>query len=235
MMRVTGRTELFVGRDSELSELAAILRDGRGGTVVVAGEAGVGKTRLVTQALQVDAPAAVSGSCWQGDGAPAFWPWRQVIRACLASEAGVAWRLRSEPLADEVASLVSGGDRRRARSGRLALRAVRRHHRLLRASGRSNGLTIVLDDLQWADDASLRLLSFAVRALHGEPVVVIGIYRDDELGPDHRLSKLLAELAGHARHLRLTGLDVNALTSLARAWSDEHDQVDRNWCRSSTA
>src|SRR5258708_38778311 len=78
---------LFVGRERELGELRAALDsalDSRGGLVLIAGEAGIGKTRLVEELARDAAPQdarAVWGHCWAGARAPAFWPGTQLVRA----------------------------------------------------------------------------------------------------------------------------------------------------------
>src|SRR2546425_11409455 len=84
------RTEaVFVGRHHELVELRAGLEDavtGRGRFFLVVGEAGVGKTRLVEELGREAAEQGhlvLWGRCWEGEGAPPYWPWIQVIRACL--------------------------------------------------------------------------------------------------------------------------------------------------------
>jgi eukaryotic-like serine/threonine-protein kinase len=80
-------TTPFVGREAELAALTADLEaaaGGRGGVVLVAGEPGIGKTRLAEElATQATARGALVlwGRCWEGEGAPAFWPWIQVVRA----------------------------------------------------------------------------------------------------------------------------------------------------------
>ena len=78
--------ELFVGRERELAQLDAALRDaigGRGRLCLIAGEPGIGKTRLaecVAASAAGHGANAVWGRCWEGEGAPAFWPWVQVFR-----------------------------------------------------------------------------------------------------------------------------------------------------------
>src|ERR1043165_7021065 len=76
--------ELFIGRERELGHADSALKDaigGRGRIFLIAGEPGIGKTRL---AEQVAARASERGAevhwgrCWEGEGAPAFWPWVQV-------------------------------------------------------------------------------------------------------------------------------------------------------------
>src|SRR2546425_716816 len=84
------RTEaVFVGRHHELVELRAGLEDavaGRGRSFLVVGEAGIGKTRLVEELAREAAERGhlvLWGRCWEGEGAPPYWPWIQVIRASL--------------------------------------------------------------------------------------------------------------------------------------------------------
>src|SRR6266849_4549165 len=81
----------FVGRERELSELRAGLDDalaGRGRLFLISGEPGIGKTRLADEIAIHAASKRVKilwGRCWEGGGAPAYWPWIQVIRACFAN------------------------------------------------------------------------------------------------------------------------------------------------------
>src|SRR5260370_17240644 len=81
----------FGGRTRELSELRAALEDsiaGRGGCFLISGEPGIGKTRLADELAnhaRARGVRVVWGRCWQEDGAPAYWPWRQILRPCLNS------------------------------------------------------------------------------------------------------------------------------------------------------
>src|SRR6266851_6193342 len=81
----------FVGRERELAELRAGLEDaicGRGRLFLISGEPGIGKTRLADEIANHAASRGtrvVWGRCWEGGGAPAYWPWIQVIRACVAN------------------------------------------------------------------------------------------------------------------------------------------------------
>src|SRR5690349_7449612 len=72
----------FVGRDGELGILRGHLGDA--GLVAISGDPGIGKTRLAEEfAAEAVAQGALVhwGRCWEGDGAPAFWPWIQILRA----------------------------------------------------------------------------------------------------------------------------------------------------------
>src|SRR5260370_1972821 len=81
--------DALVGRESELGELSAALDDAlaeRGRVVIVSGEPGVGKTRLVEEAASRALASGARvwwGRCWEGGGAPVSWAWIQVLRAAL--------------------------------------------------------------------------------------------------------------------------------------------------------
>src|SRR5215468_6818191 len=106
-MPVVGLTnQPFVGRVGEREALAAHIaaaQQGGGCVMLVSGEAGVGKTRLVEEAVARVAPGRVLwGRCQEIEGAPAFWPWIQVLRAYVRATPGD--RLRAE-LGDDMATL----------------------------------------------------------------------------------------------------------------------------------
>src|SRR5208282_25175 len=82
---------IFVGRERELSELRgglATVAGGRGQLFCIVGEPGIGKTRLAeeiaTDAERTGAKVAW-GRCWEGGGAPAYWPWTQALRHCMSA------------------------------------------------------------------------------------------------------------------------------------------------------
>jgi hypothetical protein len=208
--------DMLVGRRLAIGALASAVDaafGGAGGVVLLAGEAGMGKTALASGAVayaKARGAETVWGTCWEGDGAPGFWPWIQVMRA-LAPEGGDAGEgvlaeltgageVRGGALGDESAS--------RFRTYDMAAAYLRR-----RAGRRP--LVVVLDDLHWADVSSLRLLVFLARQLHDAAALVIGTYRDVEvLLGDHPARPLLAELAGQAELIRLTGLAADEVGQL---------------------
>jgi hypothetical protein len=81
--------DIFVGRERERAQLEAALREvigGRGRLCLIAGEPGIGKTRLaewVAAGAEDRGATVIWGRCWEGEGAPAFWPWVQIIRSLM--------------------------------------------------------------------------------------------------------------------------------------------------------
>ncbi|GAA0383905.1 ATPase AAA [Acrocarpospora corrugata] len=173
----------LIARAPQLARVAARLgevRRGRGGVLLFTGEAGIGKTRLA-QAAAEEAEAqgviAVWARCLESEGAPAFWPWLQVMRALGRTEAGsLLAGERADPGVDPGAAL-------------FAL-----HERVLDAIGAGDPILIVLDDLHWADAASLRLLSFAAGELGRRPVLVLATLRPEPGRDPEQLRDTLAAL-----------------------------------------
>ena len=195
---------MLIGRNVELAGIAARLdaaRSGRGGLLLVAGEAGVGKSSLATAAADAATSTGVPvrwGRCRETEGAPAYWPWSQVF----------AGEPRTDPA---LAPLWHGSDGMPGDRFRLFDAATR----LLTEPGTAGPALVVLDDLHRADEGSLALLSFAVPVLGRSAVVVLGTYRPAEAGAGHPLNRLIGEAAGDAlEHLDLGGLSPAAAAEL---------------------
>ena len=213
---------VLVGRDSELAELLASLDDtiaGSGRLFLVAGDPGIGKSRLAYEAAAHARDRGVTvawGRCWEAGGAPAYWPWVQSLRACvrafdseeLGSHLGAGAPLVAQLVA-EVAEILPGvgpPPAMGAEGGRFRLfDAVAT---FLRNAAAEQPLMLILDDLHAADAPSILLLRFVARELGDARVLLLGAYRDMELDRDHPLSVALAEVSREpaTRHLRLSGL-----------------------------
>jgi hypothetical protein len=197
---------------------------GAGGVVLFAGEAGMGKTALAAEAVayaKARGAAAVWGACWEGDGAPGFWPWIQVVRALAMEGDGAGEAILAELTGGtgERGGVLGDESAVRFRTYDLAATYVR-----TRAAQRP--LVIVIDDLHWADVSSLRLLVFLARQLHDAAALVIGTYRDVEVTVgDHPVRPLLAELAGQAELIRLTGLTADEVGQLIEKVCGERPQA----------
>src|SRR4051794_13983500 len=168
------RPEL-VGRARELAELTAALdaaAQGDGRSFVITGEPGIGKTRLA-DALAAQARErgvrVAWGRCWEGGGAPAHWPWVEVVRSLLgelegdsalgADAAGVA------ALAPELRDRLPGAPRPLPASDGESARfaAWDATARFLDRAAGERPLLVLLDDMHAADLPSLLLLRFAMR------------------------------------------------------------------------
>jgi predicted ATPase len=100
---------VLVGRQRELAELRAGLADAlaqRGRLFMLVGEPGIGKTRLAEEIAGLargHGAKILWGRCWEDEGAPAFWPWVQVLRAYIQDCAAAGWRDTMGPGAADIA------------------------------------------------------------------------------------------------------------------------------------
>jgi hypothetical protein len=206
---------VLVGRRLATSGLRSAVDaaiSGDGGVILLAGEAGMGKTALAAEAAayaKARGAAAVWGACWEGEGTPGYWPWIQVVRE-LARDGGEGDAVLAGLAGEYGAHGGILGDDAAVRFRTYDMTAA-----YVRQRAAAAPLVLVLDDLHWADASSLRLLLFLARQLHGSAVLVIGTYRDAELtSQDHPARGLLAELAGQAELLYLAGLAVSEVGQL---------------------
>ena len=218
---------VFVGRERELEETRALLEDalgGRGHLLLLTGEPGIGKTRtaeeLATYA-QVRGAQVHWGRCHEADGAPAYWPWSEAIRSYVrdADPVGLAWQLGRE--AADVAQIVPElrdvvpdiGEVPELEPEQARFRLFDSVGTFLRGASQSRPLMLILDDLHWADESSLLMLRFVARQIADSGLVLVGTYRDVELGRHHPLAETLSDLSGieHSRRVALRGLDADGV------------------------
>jgi hypothetical protein len=202
----------FIGRERERAQLAAPMAEalaGHGSLILVAGEAGVGKTTLARQALTGSRLAVLEGFATPG-GASAFAPLVEVLRAHLRSTAGGP--LIEGPLADHLALLLPElGPATREGDPATLFEAIRL---ALATIAVRQPTAIFLDDLQWADDATLELLPALARTLPEEPLLILAAYRSDELPRAHPIRRMRSELP---RSCRLEQVVVEPLDAAATA------------------
>ena len=221
----------LVGRSSELARLDDALSEaiaGRGGLVVVTGEPGIGKTALARAFVDSAAARGASwawGTCWDGGGAPAYWPWVQVARALTRHEdvatlraglgGGAPWISGLLPeLADVLGPPARPSD---LNADQARFRLFDALASLLGAVAARRPLVVVLDDLHWSDVSSVLALQFLARALPDMPVLAIAAHRHVRAHEHDELSDALGGLAGSARRLALRGLDRDEVGRLASA------------------
>ena len=237
----------FVGREHVMSELRKLLRTalaGKGAFAVISGEAGIGKTRtaseLAAEASELGA-RVLEGRCHDADGAPAFWPWVQLLRAAAQGQDGPRGerQARASEL-DGLLDVLRGGEvtalrRADGDAGQTAQMSASPESRFrlfdaitqqLARLARAQPLVLIFDDLHWADEATLHLLRFVARELRALPLLVLGTSRDmDEAQPasgGHARtapSTSLCSLLGAAdvHRIYLDGLTHAATCTLARA------------------
>src|SRR5271154_3160072 len=198
MLRVpTGR---MVGRDSELGRLLTLLDEaeaGRSVAALVSGDAGVGKTRLITEVTRLAAGrgfTVLSGQCAElGDSVPSL-PLADALRGA-AQSTGVRDAVSSRPALGRL--LPEGGEGPAADSDRTGLARQQMFGAvlgLLTELAAAAPVLLVLEDLHWADASTRDLVTFLSRMLHRERVALIGTYRTDDLHRRHPLRPLVAEL-----------------------------------------
>lgn len=216
------RTSALVGRGREVERLHEALEHGKssqGQVVMIAGEPGIGKTSLAEDVAAIARNQDVWvlwGRCHEGDGAPAYWPWLQIIRACVHAAAPDVLRRDLGSGASSIAQLVAEVEDKLpalAPSRPISPEQARFHlfdsiTRFLQRVSLRVPLLLILDDLHWADQSSLDLLSFVGREIETSRIVVLGAYRDTELDHAPQLVQIRAVLnrCPYFQHLALSGL-----------------------------
>ena len=198
-------TPLLVGREQEqaaLREALVAALAGRGSLVLIGGEAGIGKTALAEGLLgeaERSGALVLVGRCYDLTETPPYGPWVEALERAPGDDALPPLPAALLPPERDGAALPSQD-------------AILRHARAyLAALAARRPLVVLLDDLHWADAASLDLLRFLGRGLSELPLLLLTTYRDDELGHTHPLAALLPALVREARAVRL------ALRPLERA------------------
>jgi predicted ATPase len=191
---------VLVGRQEELSQLEDALLSanrGDGRFVLVAGEAGIGKTRLATELTRRARKLGYDvlwGSCSEAELALPYLPFVEAVGNRLAEEDTAALRDALGPTAGELAQLfprladgpptAPAGD-----PGQAKLRLFESVVTLPELWARDRGLLLVLDDVHWADGSTRELLDYAARRLVRSRMMLLATYRSDELDRQHPLTR----------------------------------------------
>lgn len=232
---------LFVGRADEMSKLRAALEEafaGRASLSLVAGEAGIGKTRLAQEICtyaRLRGALTLFGRCYEGGAAPAFWPFAQVLRDLVAEGGREIEELSKGDAAPAIAQVLSDHEDDAAASSSESAGRFRLFDgiaRFLAAASRHRPLQIVIDDLHWADGPSLALLQFLVRELDQARISIAVTYRVADIEPRGAVAKCLALIRRGSRttQLELRGLiptDVRALVESSEGRSVPTRVLDR--------
>lgn len=214
-----------MGREHELATLTEALnesRAGQGRIVMLCGEPGIGKTRIaetLAGVAEIHGFSVVWGRCHEMAGAPPYWPWVQILRGWLRDSSDEQVRRCAGSGAMAIADLL--GDLRE-RLTELPPAAPAPHDDvarfrlfeaiagLWRQVARERPLMLVLDDLQWSDTPSLKLLEFVSHEVADSPFLLLGTFRDIDISRQHPLSDTLGDLSrrSHYQRIELDGLNL---------------------------
>ena len=213
----------LVGREREMRHLDASLRRALGGTgqvVLVCGEPGIGKTRLIEE-LALRARAAHMNVAWgrsyEAEGAPALWPWVQAITELMGHCNRESLERALAPVADEIAQVVPEVRRivpeaepppAHVREG-ARFRLYEAVSGLLTRLATGRPLLLAIEDLHWADSPSLQLLVLLASKVGEHRILIVATYRDVDPVVGEDLGEALAGLARSmtCTRLALSGLD----------------------------
>ena len=239
----------LVGRTHERAELRAAVervRRGAGGLLLVAGESGIGKSTLLDGLARIAGAAGLQvqwGRCHETKGAPAFWPWIQVLRSIAdAVDDDALERLVAPParpvglLVEQVADRIgpyapdASEDMETARF--RVYDAVAAF--LLRACEQTP-LVVVLDDLHWADNPTLETLAFVAPVLGSSNLLIAAAYRDTSAEWVEGLEATIATVVREpwTQQVALMGLQPDDVAALAEQTTgeplgaDERDLLQR--------
>ena len=229
-----GNFQRFIaGRARELEVFRGAfsrMLSGRCQLVLISGEPGIGKTRCaeaVAELAEDQGALVLWGRCHEEAGAPPYWPWVQILRAYVAASSLDEVRLNMGTAANDIAALLPE-----------LVEASRRTHLAPAALGDANAarfrtfdavgqfllkatqqvpVTLVLDNLHWADAPSLLLLEFLTQELTRSRLLLVGTYRDADLSTK---TPLLSALGGLSREsdvqrVQLAGLSRTAIGEVA--------------------
>jgi len=188
----------FVDRREQLElllERCKAALSGQGSLVLVGGDAGSGKSRLIAEfgarAKTLDARFAES-DCYDYVRSP-FAPFVSLVRALHAEDPSVIPSIEDSDAA--LAGLTPELVKKSEAAQRDELRQFDALTEVFRRFAARKATVVVLGDLQWGDDATLRFLQHLVRAIAASPLLVVGTYRQDELSRGHPLRHVLARLS----------------------------------------
>jgi DNA-binding CsgD family transcriptional regulator/tetratricopeptide (TPR) repeat protein len=209
----------LVGRDTEMARLRGLLEDaaaGRAVTALVGGDAGVGKSRLVTELMTVAGRNGFTVLCGQcaeiGDSVP-YLPFADAFRTAPSH---IEQAVKARPV---LARLLPDGGEPAEGTGPSGMARQQMFGAVLGALAEfaaTSPVLLVLEDLHWADATTRHLVTFLARMLRRERVAIVGTYRTDDLHRRHPLGEVVAELG------RLPSVTLAELGPLPAAALAEH-------------
>jgi tetratricopeptide (TPR) repeat protein len=200
----------FVGRLDELRDLSGCVDEalrGTGRLVVISGEGGIGKTRLCEELASIAGHRGAGvawAACWESGGLPPFWPWWQVF-----DQLGID--VEPSPVGENAPDVA------RAHLFAAVIDAMR-------AAALDRPRLMVLDDVQWADAGTLRLLAHVAPLMRSVAALLVTTVRERDVASP----SLPRELLRHARLMRLGGLHVDELGELVEGLTGSRAKAEVN-------
>ncbi len=223
--RALSAWDSFVGRERELDELQGALdqaRLGRGRFVLLAGESGIGKTalaRVLAERAAGQGVRVVWGHCWEGGGAPPFWPWGRIVdELCRQGDGGWTERelapetRRLGLIAPELGERLEEAGAPESESDQARFAMFSSLAGFLRAAGADGPLLLVLDDVDVAGTDALLALEFVSHELRDAPVLGLATYKEHAIRMRPEAGAVMGALASTCRRIVLGGVPPSDLT-----------------------
>lgn len=222
----------LVGRERELATLTERLEAaerGEGGVVLIAGEPGIGKTRLLTEfgrRAGVSGWLVLTGRAYDTEGVPPYLPFVEALKQHSGASPGdgflreLAERSANAPVAHDQApgslALQTAPSAGPEAARYQLFEATSQTFLEIAADSESRGLLLCLDDLHWADRPSLLLLQHLARRLGKAPLLIVATYREAEVDETHALYAVVAQLRRERLQetLSLSGLSLDECAAL---------------------
>ncbi|MGD2048311.1 MAG: AAA family ATPase [Chloroflexota bacterium] len=220
----------LVGREEELAEATQLwLRtlSGEAGLLLISGEPGIGKTRLAQAIIaqaRIGGATALRGGCYEFEATTPYLPLAEALRDWVHGQDGQALRAQLGSRAPELARLAPEIE---TKLGPLPtspplspeeqrVRLFDNIAQFLEGLAGENGLLLFVDDLHWADQGTLNLLSYLLRRLRQVRLLIVAAYRELELDRNHPLADALVQwnrqrLANRLQLARFTVAETNTL------------------------
>jgi len=217
---------VLVGRTEVLEQLQAAMASARTGTpqhVVIGGEAGVGKTRLLARTRELaegqGSRVLIGGCVSMGDAGLPFAPYTEILRSLVAQDGAATVAALAGRAAADLSRLVPALSPDEAPPEQEQWAQARLYEALLDLFGRlaeRAPLVLQLEDMHWADAGTLAATSYLLRAAHGAPITIVATFRTDEVTRKHPLRPWLAEVARDAdvERIDLEPLETTELAEL---------------------
>ena len=229
-MATTDKNQIF-GREHELAVLSEALTLSLKSTpqlVLLVGEPGIGKTRLVEEVADSATDQnmrVVWGACLDGGGAPPHWPWIQILESLeRQSDGGIA--ALDSPTVASLAKLIPGivapeqNDSATESEDEFTIaRAIRD---IVSRTATASPTLLILEDIHWADEASLQALDLLAHSLRDLPLMMIATYRDTDVARTYALYSMLPSLsrAPGTKRISVSGLDSSAINQIITSVSE---------------